>query len=142
MSARERAAAFLQIAQEELAAAQALSGSGRRQAAYFCQQTAEKIARAILAIAGVPFGTGHNLGQMAAALPLGHPWREKLNALDKHSPAATRYRYPGPTGRLAEPPPQKRLEEDIRELAGLLEEARQFVSQEGVKPRGGEPSEA
>src|SRR5262249_21338187 len=41
----------------------------RRQAAYFCQQSAEKIARAILTHEGVLFGTGHNLGQMAAALP-------------------------------------------------------------------------
>lgn len=135
MSAHERVAAFLQLAQEELAAARALSGTGRRQAAYFCQQTAEKIARAILADAGVLFSTGHNLGQMAAALPHDHPWRSKLNALDKHSPASTRYRYPGPTGRLAEPPRPERLQEDLRELADLLEEARKFVK----KPEGSEP---
>jgi HEPN domain-containing protein len=128
MSARDRTAAFLQLAREELTAAQTLGGTGRRQAAYFCQQAAEKkIARAILADAGVPFGTGHNLGQMASALPPDHPWRNKLNALDKHSPAATRYRYPGPTGRLAEPPPPERLKDDIRELTELLEEARHFV---------------
>lgn len=127
MSARERIAAFIQLAQEELSAARGLSETGRRQAAYFCQQAAEKIARAILADAGVPFSTGHNLGQMAAALPAGHPWQAKLNALDKHSPAATRYRYPGPTGRLAEPPSSERLAEDIRELAELLVEARQFL---------------
>jgi HEPN domain-containing protein len=127
MSTGERTAAFLQLAQEEIAAARTLSGTGRRQAAYFCQQAAEKIARAILADAGVPFGTGHNLGQMAAALPAGHPWRDKLNALDKHSPAATRFRYPGPTGRLAEPPRPERIQEDIGELAELLDEARKFV---------------
>src|SRR5262249_31585415 len=97
MSAHERTAAFLQLADEELTAARNLSGTNRRQAAYFCQQAAEKIARAILNEAGVPFGTGHNLSQMAFALPADHPWREKLNALDKHSPAATRYRYPSPT---------------------------------------------
>ena len=134
MSARERAAAFLKLAQEEVVAARALSDTGRRQAAYFCQQTAEKIARAILAIAGIPFGTGHNLGQMASALPQGHPWREKLKALDKHSPAATRYRYPGPTGRLAEPPRPEQLKEDIRELVDLLEEARQYVGLQGGDP--------
>jgi HEPN domain-containing protein len=131
MSAAERIAAFLQLAQEELTAARSLSKAGRRQAAYFCQQSAEKIARAILAHAGVLFSTGHNLGQMAAALPPDHPWRDKLNALDKHSPAATRYRYPGPTGRLAEPPSAERLEEDIRELSTLLDEARRFISSSG-----------
>jgi hypothetical protein len=130
MSVADRIAAFLQLAQEELDAARALPGTARRQAAYFCQQSAEKIARAVLAHAGVPFG----LGQMAASLPPDHPWRGKLNALDKHSPAATRYRYPGPTGRLAEPPSAARLLEDIRELSVLLEEARQFVG------RGEEPT--
>lgn len=127
MSAAERIAAFLRLAEEELGAARALRESGPRQAAYFCQQSAEKIARAILAHAGVLFSTGHNLSQMAAALPPDHPWRRKLNALDKHSPAATRYRYPGPTGRLADPPSPARLQEDIRELAAVLDEARQFV---------------
>ena len=131
MSAAERIAAFLQLAHEELTAARNLSTSGRRQAAYFCQQSAEKIAPAILAHAGVLFSTGHNLGQMAAALPPDHPWRDKLNALDKHSPAATRYRYPGPTGRLAEPPSVERLEEDIRELSTLLDEARLFTRSGG-----------
>src|SRR5262245_49020719 len=127
MSARERASAFIQLATEELAAAKGLSSTGRRQAAYFCQQAAEKIARALLADAGVLFSTGHNLGQMAAALPAEHPFRARLNALDKHSPAATRYRYPGPTGRLAEPPRTEQLQEDIRELTDLLEDARQYL---------------
>jgi HEPN domain-containing protein len=127
MSAREREAAFMKLAQEELAAARSLSATGRRQAAYFCQQSAEKIARAILTRAGVPFGTGHNLGQMASALPEAHPWRDKLRSLDKHSPAATRFRYPGPTGRLAEPPTGEQLQNDIAELALLLDEARRFL---------------
>jgi HEPN domain-containing protein len=68
MSAAERISAFLQLAQEELTAARSLRITSRRQAAYFCQQSAEKIARAILAHAGALFSTGHNLGQMAAAL--------------------------------------------------------------------------
>ncbi len=134
MGAPERIAAFLQLAQEELDAARSLRATGRRQAAYFCQQSAEKIARAILTHAGALFGTGHNLGQMAASLPPDHPWRAKLNALDKHSPAATRYRYPGPTGRLSEPPTAEQLDEDIRELSVLLEEARRFVGQSGRAP--------
>jgi len=135
MSARERTAAFLRLAEEELAAASSLSVTGPRQAAYFCQQCAEKIARAILTHAGALFGTGHNLGQMASALAPTHPWHDKLNALDKHSPAATRYRYPGPTGRLANPPSIEQLREDIAELSGLLEEARRYT---GVArdPRG------
>jgi HEPN domain-containing protein len=134
MSAAERIAAFLQLAEEELDAARGLSTTGRRQAAYFCQQSAEKIARAILTHAGVLFGTGHNLGQMAHALPPEHPWRDKLNALDKHSPAATRYRYPGSTGRLAEPPTPAQLADDIREIAALLDEAKRYVGSNRRSP--------
>lgn len=133
MSAADRITAFLRIAQEELDAARALRVTGPRQSAYFCQQCAEKIARAILAHASALFGTGHNLGQMAASLPDGHPWREKLRGLDKHSPAATRYRYPGPTGRLAPPPSAEQLADDIRELAMLLEDARRFTGAAGGK---------
>ena len=60
MSVDARIAAFLQLAQEELTAARSLRVTGRRQSAYFCQQSAEKIARAILAHAGALFSTGHN----------------------------------------------------------------------------------
>jgi len=125
MSAPERIRAFLQLATEELAAACLLAGSNPRQAAYFCQQSSEKIARAVLTDAGVAWGTGHNLGQMAAALPEGSSWRERLRALDKHSPAATRYRYPTPTGRLQRPPDEARLLADISELEELLTEVQE-----------------
>ena len=85
------------------------------------------MARAILTAADVQFGPGHNLGQMAGALPEDHPWTEKIRSLNKHSPAATRYRYPTPEGQLLEPPGPRRLAQDVRELTDLLEEARQFL---------------
>jgi HEPN domain-containing protein len=130
MSARSRITAFLQLADEELRAARLLSVEAPRQAAYLCQQCAEKIARAVLTHAGVPFGTGHNLGQMASALPDSHPWRERLAALDKHSPAATRFRYPSPTGRIFDPPAAERLSADIAELAALLADSRADLGRE------------
>ncbi len=57
---KKRIAAFLQLAEDEL-----LVERGPRQAAYFCQQYAEKIARAILTDTDVAFGTGRNLGALA-----------------------------------------------------------------------------
>ena len=105
MSVRnKRIAALLQLAEEELLAAGLLIRQAPRQAAYLCQQCAEKIARAVLTDADVVFGTGHSLEQIAAALPEEHPWIERILALDKHSPAATRYRYPSSTGRLFDLP--------------------------------------
>jgi HEPN domain-containing protein len=72
MSADRRIAAFLALADEELAAAKMLANGAPRQSAYYIQQSAEKGARALLTAAGVPFGTGHNLGLMASALPAEH----------------------------------------------------------------------
>ncbi len=107
---RKRILAFLQLAEEELDAARRLVDSSPRQAAYLNQQCAEKIARAALTDAGVRFGVGHNLAQMAAVLPESHPWIEIILSLDRHSPAATRYRYPTTTGRLLDPPDAQRLQ--------------------------------
>ncbi len=125
---RERVAAFLQLATEELGVATGLVEEAPRQCAYLLQQAAEKMARAILTAADVQFGPGHNLGQMAGALPEDHPWREKIRSQNKHSPAVTRYRYPTPEGRLLEPPSTRRLAQDVRELTDLLEEARRFLA--------------
>lgn len=122
---RDRIAAFLRLATEEAGAARLLARPAPRQAAYLCQQCAEKLARAILTAAGVAFGPGHNLGQMAAALPPDHAWRSKLQGLDKHSPAATRFRYPSPSGRLPDPPDPGQIERDLAELAELLAAARE-----------------
>ncbi len=125
-----RVAAFLTLAAEELGAAEALTGAFPRQAAYQLQQAAEKLARSILAAEAIPFGTGHNLGQMAAALPLDHPWRPRLMTLDKHSPAATRWRYPAPAGRLPPPPAEEALARDAARLRTLLAEARAWLEDE------------
>ncbi|HSV30042.1 MAG TPA: HEPN domain-containing protein, partial [Candidatus Omnitrophota bacterium] len=116
MNVDERVAAFMALAEEEASAAQALIAGFPRQAAYQLQQAAEKMVRAILAAEGIAHGTGHNLGQMAAALPLDHPWRPRAMRLDKHSPAATRWRYPAPGGRLPPPPSQETLRRDLDEL--------------------------
>jgi len=83
----------------------------------------------ILTDADVKYGTGHNLAQMAEALPAGHPWTEKILPLNKLSPAATRYRYPSAEGRLFEPPDTRRLQQDVEELANLLKEATVFLAQ-------------
>jgi HEPN domain-containing protein len=120
----ERADAFLRLAAEELGAAARLVDGFPRQAAYQLQQTAEKIARAILAYEEIAFGTSHNLGQMAAALPDHHEWRPRLMALDHLSPAATIYRSPSPRGRLAPPPTADELRADEMRLRALLAAAK------------------
>lgn len=130
----ERVDAFLRLAHEELGAAEQLIDAFPRQAAYQLQQAAEKIARAILAQSGIPFGTSHNLGQMAAALPLDHSWRPRLMALDHLSPAATIYRYPSPRGRLPPPPAESELHADQQRLRALLAEAEAWCRKRPEQP--------
>jgi HEPN domain-containing protein len=123
MSDGRRVVAFLAIAREELEAALLLARKLPRQAGYFAQQAVEKVARAVLAHEGIPFGTSHNIGQRAASLPAAHPWRPKLAAFDRLSPAATAYRYPAPGGRLAPLPSARDLELDLADIARALAEA-------------------
>jgi HEPN domain-containing protein len=122
-----RVEAFLILAEEEAGAAERLIDAFPRQAAYQLQQAAEKVARAVLAHAGIPFGTSHNLGQMAAALPAEHEWRPLLMQLDRMSPAAARYRYPAPGGRLVPPPAEDTLNADLAEVRGLISHARAWI---------------
>ncbi len=124
---RRRIDAYLRLAEEELQAAGQLVRQSPRQAA---QQCAEKIARAVLTYAGVKYGPGHNLRQMAVALPAEHPWIDKIRPLNKHSSAATRYRYPSAEGKLFDPPDTDGLQQDVEELADLLKEASRFLAQD------------
>ncbi len=130
MSVDRRIEAFLTLADEELRAARLLSIGAPRQAAYYIQQAAEKAARALLTAAGVPFGTGHNLGLMAAALPDGHPLRQRVAGLDRHSAASTLFRYPSPGGRLPPPPDTATVNADITDLDAFLKEAKDFIGRE------------
>jgi HEPN domain-containing protein len=129
MSAGRRIEAFLTLASEEIAASKILAGSAPRQAAYYVQQAAEKAARALLTAAGVPFGTGHNLGLMASALPDSHPLKLRVAGLDRHSSAATLYRYPSPAGRLPPLPDVATLNSDIADADAFIAEVRAFLHQ-------------
>jgi len=127
MSADRRIAAFLALADEELTAAKMLANGAPRQSAYYIQQAAEKGARALLTAAGVPFGTGHNLGLMASALPAEHPLKQRVAGLDRHSGAATLYRYPSPVGRVPPRPEAATVTVDIADLETFLSEVRAFL---------------
>jgi HEPN domain-containing protein len=127
MSADRRIAAFLTLAGEELHAAEMLAQGAPRQAAYYIQQAAEKATRALLTAAGVPFGTGHNLGLMASALPAEHPLKQRVAGLDRHSSAATLYRYPSPGGRLPPLPDSATLSADVADVDAFIAEVRKFL---------------
>lgn len=127
MSAARRIDAFLALAEEEAKAAGMLADGAPRQAAYYVQQAVEKATRALLTAEGVPFGTGHNLGLMAAALPENHPFKRRIAGLDRHSSAATLYRYPSPAGRLPTAPSPVMVKADIADAEAFIAEVKAFL---------------
>ena len=95
---RRRVAAFLQIADEELRAAETLAIALPRQTAFFQQQCVEKLVRAVLEAEAVPAGPTHNLRTLIDLLPVDHALRARFLEFEDLSASATRYRYPSGSG--------------------------------------------
>jgi HEPN domain-containing protein len=128
MSAERRIAAYFDLADRGLKSADTLFRNGQfEDAAYFAQQIVERVARALLTKAGIPFGTSHNLGQMASALPEGHTFKSRINEFDGLSSAATRYRYPTSSGWLPDVPDVDELRKTLDDLIVLVGEAKAYV---------------
>ena len=114
---------FLILAREDLAAAKILAQHFPRHAAFNAEQAAEKIIKAVLTTERIIFSAGHHqLGMLVGLLPPGHVWRADLMVLDKHTPAATAYRYPVPGGAVPASPHSTQINADILELERLLPE--------------------
>jgi HEPN domain-containing protein len=128
MTAQKRTDAFFTLAERGVAVANVLFAEDKLEdAALYVQQTAERVARALLTHAGIHFGTSHNLAQMAEALPAEHPFRERIRSFDDFSTAVTAFRYPSPTGRLKEPPQAGHLEKRLADVEQLVKDAKSFV---------------
>ena len=95
---RRRIATFLMLASEEMKAAEVLLETLPRQSAFFQQQAAEKVLRAVLEVEGVPAGPTHNLRTLTDLLKADHKLREEFLLVDEWSSAATRFRSPGGSG--------------------------------------------
>jgi HEPN domain-containing protein len=120
-------ASLLQLAAEDLALARQPTTLPRH-SAYLLSQAAEKGARAVCESEAIQVGPTHNIGQIGALLPTGHPMRETIEAQNYHSPASTRYRYPDPAGRLPKPPSADEIERRIEDVSAFLDAVARFVS--------------
>lgn len=127
MSDADRVVSFVALAEEDLEAARLLTVAVPRQAAFFLQQAAEKVGKAMLIRDGVDPVRIHAIGKLAAELSDTHPLKAELMALDRLSVYATATRYPSPTGKLPRVPDQARIESEIRAVADLLDRARSFL---------------
>lgn len=118
-----KAASLIALAREDLGAAKRLRRELPRHAAFHVEQAAEKLIKAVLTTEGIDYpATHHQLGRLAEELPPDHVWRPDLSALDKHTSAATIYRYPTPSGGMPRMPDPDALARDIAEIERLVPE--------------------
>ncbi len=101
-----------------------LAAAGNRNAAYHCQQAAEKVCRAVLAHRGVEATREHRLDVLIALLPADDPWRVRLAPLDRLTPYATTFRYPTPGGRVPVAPTSDVVVADIAAVQAQLDYAK------------------
>ena len=128
MSVQRRIDAFLTLADRGVRAADVPFDEDLfKDTTLYVQQVVERVAPALLTHAGVSFGTSHNLGQMAEALPLEHPFRERVRAFDAFSSAVTAFRYPTSTGRLQQPPQTGELGRALEEAEHLVRDSKEYI---------------
>lgn len=77
---------MLKIAEEDAAAAKALSTVSNRNAAYHCQQAAEKLIRVVLLHLEIEAGREHRLDVLLYKVPQPNLWKAALKPLEKYTP--------------------------------------------------------
>lgn len=122
MSADRVIASFLVVARQDLDGAIALAKAGNRNAAYLCEQAAEKIIRAVSTSESQHAGTGHRLAEIVEKLPAANPIRPLLEELTDLAQYATTYRYPTAGGRVPDEPAQDDLRASIELVERVLDE--------------------
>jgi HEPN domain-containing protein len=98
-----------------------------RPAAYHLAQAAEKAARAVCDHAEIQVGPTHNIGQIGALLPDGHPLKEAIEAQNYHSSASTRYRYPDPAGRVPMEPKADEIRRRLADVRNFLDTVKAHI---------------
>lgn len=124
MSVERRAAAFLELAADDLDAAEVLARIGNHYAAYHLQQAVEKVLKAVLLLRDVQAGIEHRLEGLADRLPEGDAWRARVEQVLPYSAYATSFRYPTPGGRIPRTPPATDVLRDVAIVRALVGEAR------------------
>jgi len=113
---------LLRIAREDLDGARALAPSGNRNAAYLCEQAAEKVIRAVLTSEGQHGRIRHQLDQMVDLVPDDNPLKPALREIEELTAYATAYRYPTPAGRIPAAPQGDDLAALITKVDAVLGE--------------------
>jgi HEPN domain-containing protein len=122
------AEAYLNLSKDDIAAARRLLPDHSRHAAFWVQQAAEKLVRAVIEAEGagpVERGHEHQIAILAEYLGSGHDFYYDFQRLDRTSSFATQTRYPSATGRVTDPPEVRVLEDLTREIESLHDDVRE-----------------
>lgn len=122
MSADLVIAGYVHIAKQDLDGARLLNREENRNAAYLCEQAAEKLIRAVLTSEGIQAGIRHELPDMVSKIPDTNPVKPLLRAVEHLDAYATAYRYPSPRGRVRPAPSPAELDQDIANIDRALAE--------------------
>ncbi|KYF67450.1 hypothetical protein BE11_41790 [Sorangium cellulosum] len=118
---------MLRIAREDLDGALVLASRSNRNAAYLCEQAAEKVIRAILTAEGKHAGIKHRLDEMVDLVPDENPLKPALRDIEELAAYATAYRYPTSSGRIPVAPTGSELDVLLERVeAALLDAAARF----------------
>lgn len=121
MSAERLIANLLRVAREDLDGARALAAVANRNAIYLCEQSAEKIIRAVLTSEGLHAGIKHHLNEMVDLVPDANPLKTALRDIEYLAAYATTYRYPTAEGRIKPAPAPQAVEDALRKIARALD---------------------
>ncbi len=127
----QESVSLLIIAERDLEAARKLLPDLPHDASFHVGQAAEKVVKAVLKQEGADFKrTSHDIGQIVEALPDDHLWEADLASFDKFSSYNTRFRYPGPTGNIQPSPDVEELKNNIKEIALIIPEVREWLNEQ------------
>jgi len=128
---------FIALAKEDLAVARRLLVDHPRHSAFFLEQGAEKLLKAVLSAENITFSAGHQLGPLAELLPPDHLWRAEFTAFDKYTRFATVTRYPRPSGGMPEAPSEEILDAGLKEVGSLVSEIEDWCQERLADRRRG-----
>lgn len=129
-------AGYVRIARQDLDGARLLNAAANRNAAYLCEQAAEKLIRAVLTSEGIQAGIRHELPDMIAKVPDENPVKRLLRAIEHLDAYATAFRYPSPRGRVRSPPSPAEIAVDIDKIEAALVEITRHFAIDLSKPEG------
>ncbi|MCY1012711.1 HEPN domain-containing protein [Nannocystis pusilla] len=120
MSVESRIAGFLRVAHEDLAGARLLAAANNRNAIYLCEQSAEKLIKAILTSEGIHVGIKHELDVLVDKLPDENPIKSSLRDIEYLGAYATSYRYPTDDGKVRRVRREHRVSDAIAAVEAVL----------------------